>query len=339
MSSQNPIVISAAGYGGSGSSAITDLLAEYENVCAVREHEVWFLQDYNAFPNLKNFCLDNNHRSITPLAIDDFEKYARENAQFYSERFGIDFYSLCIELLDELTDVTFKKATHFTQLGKVSRLWYFQILPRLWRIFLLISRESSFERSAPRPLSLQRYSAPDYSRFKRAAKSFLYNFFAAVNSDSHPFIALDQLVSPYQVESVLPFFEDLRVVIVDRDPRDLFILNEHVWKNAPYICDTSDVSEFVNWYRALRKHRLLKDASKANVLQINFEDLVHQYSETVRTIETFLNLEPSKHINKFKYLVPERSAINTRLWLNPEYSPSADKIDYICSELSEYLYE
>ena len=164
-------------------------------------------------------------------------------------------------------------------------------------------------------------------------------FFKAVNHDSLPFLTLDQLVSPYQVASVLPFFDDLKVIIVDRDPRDIFLLNEFVWKRAAYICDTSCVITFIEWYRSIREHWRIQDAESSSILRLNFEDLVYNYQESIESIEQFLGISPSDHLDKFKFFDPSHSLKNTRLWHQPEYSCVSDKISLISAMLPEYLHD
>jgi len=67
-------IITCTGYGGTGSSAITDILKEFDNGLSLGDAEFWFLQDFNGISDLEYHLIGGNHRSRVNLAIKKFKK-------------------------------------------------------------------------------------------------------------------------------------------------------------------------------------------------------------------------------------------------------------------------
>ena len=67
-------VITCAGYYGTGSSAITDLLGEFSNVYFVGDYEFRFVQDPGGIADLEYNIVDNYHRHNSGYALKRFKK-------------------------------------------------------------------------------------------------------------------------------------------------------------------------------------------------------------------------------------------------------------------------
>ena len=143
----------------------------------------------------------------------------------------------------------------------------------------------------------------------------------------------DQLVPPTNVSRYLRYFDDIKVVCVDRDPRDLFLL-EKTWKGTII---PKKVDEFCLWYKATREHRKTEVDDPKKVLRIQFEDLIYNYDKTSKKVLKFIGISPDHHTKPQTLLIPEKSMKNTKLWERiPEY---AEEIKYIEKNLKEYLYK
>ena len=84
-------IITSTGYGGTGSSAITDLLKEFDSGISMGDAEFWFLQDYDGVSDLEYYLIDGNHRSKVSMAISNFIKYIKTHSAFYNNFFGENF--------------------------------------------------------------------------------------------------------------------------------------------------------------------------------------------------------------------------------------------------------
>ena len=154
-------------------------------------------------------------------------------------------------------------------------------------------------------------------------------------SDGADTVMVDQIVPPSNLPRYTRYFDDIKVVVVDRDPRDLYLLEKMEWKDGviPY----ENVESFVKWYRYTRAHRQREIFDPRTTLFVRFEDLLTRDEDETARLRNFLRLIEAEHSRPFSGLVPEQSKKNTRKWL--EYPDAADDISYIERELSEYIYD
>lgn len=177
------------------------------------------------------------------------------------------------------------------------------------------------------------YTTP--SEFYSRAKILLDKFFLQMGI-SNSNIILDQLVLPHNLYRIENYFEDnCKVIVVDRDPRDVFLLNKYYWRKAnatvPY---SFDVEKFCSNYSKMRQAE--KQVENRNILRIHFEDLIYNYDSSVFQILSFLDIPKTLHKDKLTKFVPEKSKKNTQIFnRNMEYS---DEAHYIESKLPQYLY-
>lgn len=328
-------IITTTGYGGTGSSAITDLLKEFENVKSFGESEFWFLQAYDGISDLEYHLIDGNHRSKVNLAIKKFKKYVRNHNSFYSKFFGSDFEKLSLEYLNNLIDVKFKKAISSYELSNtIVKFLYFRLSFLIQKVFLRRNEENFWV-----PKVFKYYSIPDKKRFYHLTKSYTNNLFNNTNTKSNvEFLAFDQLVPPSNINRYFNYVDNLKVIVVDRDPRDLYLLNETIWKGAAYVCDTSDVYSYVNWYKSIREHRKFEQSNN-NILFVSFEDLIYEYNNTLKLIYSFLKIDEDCHIKKGIFFNPNKSKLNTKLWKKKETIMYQKELRIIEKELSEFCYK
>lgn len=145
---------------------------------------------------------------------------------------------------------------------------------------------------------------------------------------------VDQIIPPTNLDRYLRYFNDIKVAVVDRDPRDIFLLEKYVWKDGVI---PSDAVLFCKWFKYTRAHRKRDSFDRKKVRYIQFEDMIYHYEKTKLELMGWLNLEEKEHINKFKYFDPNKSIKNTQIWKKIKYNQN--EIKYIENELSEFLYQ
>ena len=59
------------------------------------------------------------------------------------------------------------------------------------------------------------------------------------NKEHKPYLMVDQIVPPSNIQRFVRYFKDIKVIVVDRDPRDLYILAKYVWKDPVVPCELS----------------------------------------------------------------------------------------------------
>ena len=331
-------IITSTGYGGTGSSAITDLLKEFDSGISMGDAEFWFLQDYDGVSDLEYYLVDGNHRSKVSMAISKFIKYIKTHSTFYNNFFGENFIKYSNEYINSLVDARFKKALSDYEVNSIFlKLWYFKICPIMQLGIKKILKQDTFEFSPNIRLIDKYYSIPDRNRFYVETKKYTSKLFSLLDTDNkYKFIAIDQLVPSINTNRYFNYIDNLKVIVVDRDPRDLFLLNETHWNGASYICDTTNVYEYINWYKTMREHRKIEERND-NVVYIMIEELIYEYDKSLESLYKFLGLAKDEHINKRQYFNPDVSKNWTRLW--EKYPKYKKEVEIIREHLNEYCYK
>lgn len=329
--------ISCASYYGTGSSAITDLVSEYEGVFNFANEEFRFLQDPDGVSELEYNLVENWNRHNSGHALKRYKKLV----DFYCGNiFGRKFegyfhgnwkkYSY--QYIDELTDFSFHGywMYDFYDRGKLYHLW--KRLPNK------LLTKTIWRNQPDRQLNNMKNevtlcSAPGEEKFLDCTRRYVDNLFASVCGDSQT-VMVDQIVPPNNTRRFLRYFNDLQIIVVDRDPRDVWSLEKYVWKDG--VIPHEDVETFCKWYKYTRAHRKHENLETDRVTFVRFEDLIFHYDETVARLEKFLGLDAAVHTKKFTRLDPKKSAVNTQVWRR--VNVPAKEIAYIEKELGEYLY-
>ena len=131
----------------------------------------------------------------------------------------------------------------------------------------------------------------------------------------------------------MKFYEDSYAVVVDRDPRDMYIFAKKVLLSKGRFMPTDTVENFIEYYRLLRSGDSYRFENE-RVLRLRFEDMVYNYDATTKRIDDFLHVV---NTNKKSIFVPEMSAANTNLIRKfPEFAADIAKIE---QALPEYLFD
>ena len=89
--------------------------------------------------------------------------------------------------------------------------------------------------------------------------------------------------------------------MVNRDPRDVFILNKYIWtRDGDPVPFPTDVN-FGGYYKRLRS--VEKKYNHTHIHVVQFEDLIYNYDETVERIMDILGVDKTKHIEKNRILI------------------------------------
>ena len=325
-------LVTCTGYGSTGSSVVTDLLAEFRDVNSYGDFEFRFLQDPHGLRDLEYGLFENNNRLNTDYYIKQFIKYSKflskSKVYNYEKYFNGGFKILS----DEFIDV------------KWQGYWHQDIIDEnIFRKFFYY-----LERTIQKKVLKQRYSGANYyqntmhyavpiskEEFYKKTKIYTDKLINSMNIEKkYNFLALDQLVPPDHNQTYLNYFNDLKIIIVDRDPRDLFLLEKYQYKHkwVPF----EDIEQFVKWFKLIREHKKSELASK-NVLYINFEDFIYDYDSSIDKVIDFIGLDKDKWNEKRKYFNPDISIKNTKKWLS--YPNAKKEIEYIEKELKEFLVE
>lgn len=325
------------GYMGSGSSAITDLLSEYEGYEAPNgTYEYVFLHCPNGLFDLEDRLFAGNHMMQSDAALHAFEMAMRDLygqrlwwCADYKHKVSQDFMRMTMDYIEDLTE--FLPDCYWYPQEKYT-FWIF--LKMCWRKLVMLV---SFGRVVPkRPLLYHptRIAMPSREEFYEKSRRYLKRVFEAMGLGEKNLI-LDQLLLPCNAHRMEAYFgEDAECFVVDRDPRDLFLSNKYAWakQNCPVPYPT-DVQAFCGFYRKLRA--MEKPCDNPRIHRVHFEDLVYHYGQAVGQIEGWLGLTHREHVRPRGLFDPDRSIGNTQLFQAEAYRAEAHVIE---EELPEYLY-
>lgn len=332
-------LIVPTGYMGSGSSAITDLLSEYKDVSnEFKSYEYVFLHCPNGLFDLEDQLLVGNNAIKSDYAIRAFEGQMKSlyDKKFwwvgnYKKIIGPEFINYTNEFINNITEF------------KIDGYWYTHEEPNLKMIIKLILRKpfkmlfksKLFNKKILKYNDGMKLSYIKSDEFYNYSKEYI-NKVINLASKGKENIIFDQLLLPFNLFRVDKYFgNELKVIVVERDPRDLFLVNKYSWraKNVP-IPIPIEVNEFCKFYRNMRESE--KPTNSNKVLRIKLEDLIYKYADTVKKVQKFVGFTNKEHVNPKTRFNPEVSIKNTQLFNSS--AKYKKEIEVIEKELKEYLY-
>ncbi len=331
-----------SGFISSGSSAVVDLLKEFKDTyeCGA---EIRLIKDPYGIMQLENALTDRWELINSAAAIRDFRRLCRICSRSgggrnpfaraglsYSKTIHPDFMEITERYISRLRQFTYNMDCYYTKFKK-NYLSY--VLDRL-RLGIEVYSRGKLPVAKKVPME---FAHPTHDQFDQATQAYfeeLYAQMAEKNGAEH--IILDQAVSPNNPDVIHRYFKKAKLIIVDRDPRDMYVDDIVNWgerqDDAPETAQAG--SRYVLRQLALRE-RIPEDA---DVMYVRFEELILNYDATVSAIGEFLGFDASMHIRKGMYLKPERSAKNIGIW-KQHYEKYRDALDVITSQLPHLCYE
>lgn len=337
-------IIVPTGYMGSGSSAITDLLTEFDGFYAPNSsYEYVFLHCPDGLFDLEDKLLIGNNAIRSDEAIYRFEccmktLFNKKNywvgsyIHFISPQF-IDYVE---EFIKSIVDESFDDTFWYFQQEPVTKAMQFKLY---FRRFLAKITKGHIITSMPLRYKPMRESFPTQEEFYSASKSFIYKVLSDLGIENSNII-LDQLLLPHNLFRANNYFDDkLRVFVVDRDPRDVFLLNKYFWPNqnaeVPY---PTEVNRFCKFFKKVRESEDLTESKL--IMRIHFEDLIYNYEKTLSAVYSFLATDETSHLRKGNVFKPSVSIKNTQVFNDDKLSDEMRKeVEVISKSLERYLYD
>lgn len=345
--------LTTASYYGTGSSAVTDLLSEYDNVTSLdSSFECRIAHDVFGLSDLEYYLVDNYHRHNSSVAIKQFQrlmgiygldKYHKlENYPYY---LGDVFKDACQEYISILAPYSYQGGCHADIYMKSDMfLFWLKVKERIFHKIYQFSpgqeNDNDWLKKKETPWEIvckQEITYVSYPRefFIEATKKFTRDIFSKVCNQNSQFLLVDQLVPASNTMRYCRYFDDIKVIVVDRDPRDLYYLEKYYWRGNVI---PSDPNTFVNWYKATRAHKKYEQDNPNVVCRIQFEDLVIKYDTIVPMLEKFIGLLPATHTKAKQVFNPAVSINNIGKWRNDKTEfENIKKIENLLSDICPQL--
>jgi len=314
-----PVII--GGFGGSGSSAAVDLLREVEGFHSIIP-ELRFITDPDGILSLEtalgtNWSPYQSDRAIKrfitlvwklsrkggfPYANQDFNRsicpsFRRLSLEYARSLVGTEYSGMWVGINDPFS-LFFRKA------AKVLK----GTSPYGKKIFLSRSPSNEF---IPLTKAYLKELLGEAAQGKRAI--------------------LDEGYASLFPSRVLALFDNARMIIISRDPRDTYAnAVKYSYAFAP-----RDVKGFIFWFRSLMEKSNQETDSEV-LLRIRFEELVLDYETQRSRILAFLRVPETAHSSPRSFFDPAVSKKNIGLWRS---HPDVDAMTRIGEELNQYCWE
>lgn len=310
MAESNFICI--GGYGWSGSTASRDVLKEFESFNTPGFEYPIIAEPYGLI-DLDIFLTENWHILRQNKAINDFRRFCKVlegHSKLFnyfgldlSNRLSINFQKIVDELIAELVD--------FEYLGNSRTNYYFM---NSW-VFLFKRIQQKFTGYKATQMTMAR---PDREVLLEAFRKFNDQVFENY-SKKYPNILLEKALPPSHIYRGLQYFNSAKVILTDRDPRDVFVdLQKSGGLFGPELMKSpkTSVKKFIQWKNAIKaKDDHFKTPElESKIYNLRFEDMVLRYEETLEKIIDFTGARGAKHLTPLKYFNPARSKNNVGLW-------------------------
>lgn len=324
-------IVTCASYHGTGSSAITDLISEYKGVKSLTNYEFRFIHDTDGISDLEYHLVQCHNRHNSGYALKRFEKLSSFfGGTFFDPRyeafFNGQYLKITKEYINELLEFKIK-GYRFYDIYEKGRFFYY-----LHRIISKLLKKMGF-RDDLFINEYQYFSHPTESQFLSLTRKYLHRLFS-VAANNAEILLMDQIVPSSNLNRCLRYFEDdIKVVVVDRDPRDVYLLNKYFWKETAV---PTDPHLYCLWFKYSHEDGFAEFWDISRIKKVYFEDLIYRYNKSVKEIEEFVGLSNTLHSSQFKGLNPKKSIVNTRLW---EKYGDKEEISILENELSSYLYD
>lgn len=338
--------IAVTGYYGTGSSAVVDLLSEVDGVefALGRRYEHTNLNcrdglfDLEAILYSPNTCFYSRDMALNRF-IDEMEKQYKYNFGWYGtykKYLGKQYIESVYKFIGGICCKGTTKSLAHTLKAR----------PSLIKAALQIAAHILIKRDLGhlgwryvRDGKNELYLTATHEEFIEKARVFINEYFDMCQKGSSMMV-YDHLLFPEQCGVVPRLFDnEFKMIIVDRDPRDIYLSDKFVWSKGKSAWCTmpmpAEVHAFCKYWRAMHD-KTLANMSGENIIIVKFEDLLYKYDEEVKRIFEFCGIDASNHKNKGKYLDPARSVKNTQL--HERIAEGKDFCDIIEKELSEYIY-
>lgn len=330
-------IVTCASYFGTGSSAVIDYISEFSCVKTLSSnYEFRFAHDPDGLSELEFNLVENFNRHNSGHALKRYKRLV----DYYSDHFLVRRYEpyfnnqwkkLSYEYINSLTDFTYKGAWQYDYYDRGPWFEFWHKLPnRILKKTIWRNNEKGIDMLKN---EITYASHPSEEKFLKCTREYTDALLRAANKENMPILLVDQLLPSSNIERHMRYFNNIQVIVTDRDPRDLYLLGKYVY-NTSII--PRDIETFCKWYIYARSTREKENWDSSKILLIRFEDLIYRYDETTAKIREWVGLNEADHINPKKFFDPSKSIKNTRLWKqNPKYRAEADEIAKI---LPNHLY-
>ena len=312
--------IITVGSGNSGGGAVHDYLRGRKDFeCLMHGNEFRLINDPDGIDTLYQNFYENFSINGSAIAFERFHKYANllSNIKGNLNNKRQKVYPTNLKQIIEnyINNISYIEYYGMPQFKYISLKLHEKILFYIKYNFLnkKINNIKNFRMRLP----------VQEKKFLHETKKFINSFYP-INKNKN--VLLDQSASYWNPERYLKYFKNLKIIIVNRDPRSIFYSMKS--RNSKAYPSTNVVT-FVKWYKYVRNNQSVIKKNK-NIYIIQYENFLKNYEQESKKINNFLGIS-NKIISEFKL---EQSKKN--IYKAQDQLTKKDQI-YIKKNLSKYI--
>ncbi|WP_436670058.1 sulfotransferase [Lactiplantibacillus plantarum] len=330
------MIISTIGYGATGSGAVYALLKEFSSIQDKSEVEFKLAYQVDGLEDLELHLMKRHAKNASgDAAIKRFKTLIDYYSRVPLTKKLVDpssFKSISNEYLDGLIQASFKGLESIdTETGSVGKMI---IAMAFKKKFIPL-----FQKITKNPYNFwpirDIYVSVLPENFLDKTKAYVNKLLEAAGFDLNGNILLNQAFEANDPEASMKFFENSKAIVLDRDPRDLYIQHQIMTSGEGRWLPSRNVEAFVEQFKSIRSGQI--KVNSENVMFVQFEDLIFNYEKECNKIIEFCALEKKDHVFKGEKFNPYKSINNTNLI--EVYPQFKNDIVYIEKELPEFLYD
>lgn len=319
-------VVVTVSTGNSGGGAVHDYLIEntkFKN--PFKDDEFRLIDDPDGILNLyynfyKNRSINNPSNSIMRFKnyVSDLIKLKKKKVNIYNSKILSD----TDKYIKSITTYNYYALPQFIALqSNYLQKKYYNIKKK----FLNIKDNSDF---------FKMYMPVDEEIFFKETKKYLFKLIKnQLENNNSKHIILDQAVNIWNYAEIFSYFDDVKIILVTRDPRGIY--NSMKTRQSRAYPGHHNVKSWSLWYEILFKKyinykKTINKKYSRHILEIKFEDFVLNYEKEQEKILNFLNIK--KYKNNFQIKRTKTNAFRA----NNELS-NFEK-NYIKKKLKKYLH-
>jgi hypothetical protein len=349
-------IIDISGFGHSGKTAVTDLLREVDGLNVhPSSFEFNFLKLPDGLIDLKRNIIDNWSPIKSDFVIKRLKRLATALNANYSEHLGIDFFYITNEFINSIIADNLKVDWYddlYLDKNQVNKDRIRKILETagLLKYFRNIRKVYFSHNDSRKSIVYLVNQEKLILNIKMYLEKILFD---KKNNDKT--VVLNNAFGPFNPTESMTFFDNGYCVIVDRDPRDIYMSSldldeiyipqfesnnpvyssEYLMNLKRDMLGTNDIDTFILRQIQYRKN-IKQGLDNDHVIRINYEDIVYKYEETVSLLFEKLGIDPRLHTRKLMHFNPELSKKNIGLW---KRNSDMKEIKLISKKLKMFLYE
>lgn len=191
------MILTTTGCYGTGSSAITDMIKEFEGVTCKSDLEIRILYDPDGISDLEYNLVENPNRHNSSQSIKRFKKRMRELDHVFliprfKRYFGTNFLNVVDRYLEKLIIQRYKGTWHYDVYDKGKG---FYIYSRLYANVADILSELTHKHFSPLDPISQKEDAyltiSDEKQFLSSTKDFINDLTQLINTDNNGYVFMD----------------------------------------------------------------------------------------------------------------------------------------------------